>query len=146
MIYWLFSLYADAQQLNSLHQNILTLTPKIEKTLSTVRDVKDVAPNVTNTLDDVSRIGQDTGNANVRLGQIEEWIDDLTDEVAHADNSVIQVTAEVDTIREEQYSRLRTALAHRVHKNKRFAAMDRNLHDILRSCGIAPPIEDAECW
>ena len=64
MIYWLFSLYADTQQLNSLHQNILMLTPRIEQTLSTVRDVKDVAPNVTNTLDDVSRIGQDTGNAN----------------------------------------------------------------------------------
>ena len=108
--------------------------------------MKDVAPNVTNTLDDVSRIGQDTGNANVRLGQIEEWIDDLTDEVTHANNSFVQVTAEVDTIWEEQYSRLRTALAHRVHKNKRFAAMDRNLHDILRSCGIAPPIEDAERW
>ena len=48
MIYWLFSLYANAQQLNSLHQNVLTLTPMIEQTLSTVRDVKDVAPNVTN--------------------------------------------------------------------------------------------------
>ena len=91
-------MYADAQQLNSLHQNILTLTPRIEQTLSTVRDVKDVAPNVTNTLDDVSRIGQDTGNANVRLRQIEEWIDDLTHEVAHADNSVVQLTAKVDTI------------------------------------------------
>ncbi|KAM5537355.1 hypothetical protein V8D89_008977 [Ganoderma adspersum] len=115
---------SGAQQLNSLHQNVLTLTPRIEQALSTVRDVKDVAPNITNTLDDVSRIGQDTGNANVRLGQIEEWIDDLTDKVAHADNSVVQLTAE----------------------NKRFAAMDRDLHDILRSRSIALPIEDDERW
>ena len=118
----------------------------IEQTLSTVWDVKDVAPNVTNTLDNVSRIGQDTGNANVRLGQIEEWIDDLTDEVAHADNSVVQVTAEVDTIQEEQHSRLRAALAHRIHKNKHFAAIDRKLHDILHSHGIAPPIKDNGRW
>ena len=82
-------MYADAQQLKSLHQNVLTVTPRIEQTLSTVRDVKDVAPNVTNTLDDMSKIGQDTGNANVQLGKIEEWIDDLTNEVTHADNSVI---------------------------------------------------------
>ncbi|KAM5529981.1 hypothetical protein V8D89_016352 [Ganoderma adspersum] len=137
---------SSGAQLNSLHQNVLILTPRIEQTLSTVRDVKDVAPNITNMLDDVSRIGQDTGNADVRLGQIEEWIDDLTDEVAHADNSVMQLTAEVDTIREEQYSRLQAALAHRIYKNKRFAAMDRDLHDILCSRGIAPPIEDDERW
>ena len=118
----------------------------IKQTLSTVRDVKDVAPNVTNTLDDVSRIGQDTGNANIWLGQIEEWIDDLTDEVAHADNSVVQVTAKVDTIWEEQHSRLQAALAHHIYKNKCFATMDRDLHDILCSCGIAPPIKDDEHW
>ena len=111
-----------------------------------VRDVKDVAPNVTNTLDDVSRIGQDTGNANVWLGQIEEWIDDLTNEVAHADNSIIQLTAKVDTIWEEQHSRLRAALAHRIYKNKCFATMDRDLHDILHSHSIAPSIKDSECW
>ena len=119
-------MYADAQQLKSLHQNVLTLTPRIEQTLSTVR--------------------QDTENANVRLGKIEEWIDDLTNEVTHADNSVVQLTAEVDTIREEQHSRLQAALAHHIHKNKHFAAIDCDLHDILRSCGIAPPIEDSEHW
>ena len=111
-----------------------------------VRDVKDVASNVINTLDDVFRIRQDTGNANVQLGQIEEWIDDLTDEVTHADNSVIQLTAEVDTIWEDQHSRLWGALTHCIDKNKRFAAMDHDLHDILHFCSIAPPIEDNGCW
>ena len=111
-----------------------------------VRDVKDVASNVINTLDDVFRIRQDTGNANVQLGQIEEWIDDLTNEVTHADNFVVQLTAKVDTIQEEQCFRLQAALAHCIHKNKRFATIDRDLHDILHSHGIAPPIEDNECW